>query len=64
MLDGEGDLADRGIAVAAEVEVGIAPGMELGGAAQGLAGADVAGALLGVVDDETATPWRRCSSRR
>ena len=41
-----------GIAVAAEVEVGIAPGMELGGASQGLAGADVAGALLGVVDDD------------
>ena len=27
-------------------------GMELGGASQGLAGADVAGALLGVVDDD------------
>ena len=37
---------------AAEVEVGIAPGMEFGGASQGLAGADVAGALLGVVDDD------------
>ena len=53
VLDGQGDIAVfAGIAVAAEVEVGIAPGMELGGASQGLAGADVAGALLGVVDDD------------
>ena len=65
VLDGQGDIAVfAGIAVAAEVEVGIAPGMELGGAAQGLTGADVAGALLGVVDDETAMAWRRCNSRR
>ena len=53
VLDGQRDIAAvAGVAVAAEVEVGIAPGMELGGAAQGLAGADVASALLGVVDDD------------
>ena len=53
VLDGQGDIAVFAeIAVAAEVEVGIAPGMELGGASQGLTGADVAGALLGVVDDD------------
>jgi hypothetical protein len=33
-----------------EDELVVAPGMELGGAAQGLAGADAAGAFLGVVD--------------
>ena len=48
VLDREGEI----IAIAAQVEIGVAPGVELGGAAQGLAGADVAGALLGVVDDE------------
>ena len=53
VLDGQRDIAAvAGVAVAAEVEVGIAPAMELGGAAQGLAGADVASALLGVVDDD------------
>src|SRR5271165_1933388 len=53
VLDGQGDIAVfAGVAVAAEVEVGIAPGMELGGASQGLTGADVAGALPGVVDDD------------
>ena len=53
MLDGQRDIAAFAeIAVAAEVEVGIAPGMELGGTSQGLAGADVAGTLLGVVDDD------------
>ena len=52
VLDGQGDIAAFAeIAVAAEVEVGIAPGMELGGASQGLAGADVAGALLGRTRD-------------
>jgi hypothetical protein len=65
VLDGQGNIAIfAGIVVAAEVEVGIAPGMELGGASQGLTGADVAGALLGVVDDDTAMAWRRCNSRR
>ena len=48
MLGGEDDAV---VAVAAEIEVGIAPGMELGGAAQGLAGADGAATLAGVVDD-------------
>jgi len=57
MLDGQDDIAAfAGIAVAAEVEVGITPGMELGGAAQGLAGADAAGALLG---DETVADHPR-----
>src|SRR6202050_4140365 len=60
-LDGGGGHGWRGtmldrqreiIAVAAEVEVGIAPGMELRGAAQRLTGADAATALLGVMDDE------------
>lgn len=37
-------------AVAAEVEIGIAPGVELGRATQGLTGADGASALSGVVD--------------
>ena len=48
VLGGEHDTV---VAVAAKVEVGIAPGMELGGAAQGLAGADGAATLAGVVDD-------------
>ena len=48
MLDGEDDAI---VAVAAEIEVGVAPGVELGRAAQGLAGADGAGALSGMVDD-------------
>jgi hypothetical protein len=38
------------VSAAVEVEVGVAPGMEFGGAAQGLAIADAAAALLGVVD--------------
>src|SRR5580704_18121176 len=49
VFDGEDELV---VAAAAEVEVGVTPGMELGGAAQGLAGADAAGAFLGVVDDD------------
>ena len=48
MLDGQDDAI---VAVAAEIEVGIAPGVELGRSAQGLAGADGAGALSGMVDD-------------
>lgn len=47
MLDGESEI----IAVTAEIEVAVAPGMELGRAAQSLAVAEAAGALLGVVDD-------------
>ena len=47
VLDGQGDL----VSVTAEIEVGVAPGVELGRAAQGLAGADVAGAFPGMVDD-------------
>lgn len=38
--------------MAAQVEVGIAPGVQLGGAAQGLAGTGVGCALLGVVDQQ------------
>ena len=48
MLDRQREI----IAVAAQVEVAIAPGVELGGAAQRLTGADAAAALLGVMDDE------------
>ena len=53
VLDREGDLAAfAGAAIAAQVEIGVAPGVEFGGAAQGLAGADATGALLGMVDDD------------
>jgi hypothetical protein len=47
VLDGKGEL----IAVTAQIEVGVTPGVELGRAAQGLAGSDVAGAFPGMVDD-------------
>ena len=48
MLDGQDDAI---VAVAAEIEIGIAPGVELRRSAQGLAGADGACTLLGMVDD-------------
>jgi len=48
MLDGQDDAV---VTVAAEVEVGIAPGVEFGRSAQGLTGTDGTGALSGVVDD-------------
>lgn len=48
MFDGQYDPI---VAVAAEIEVGIAPGVEFGRSAQGLAGADGAGPLPGMVDD-------------
>ena len=48
MLDGQDDTI---VTVAPEIEVGIAPGMELRGSAQGLPGADGTGALFGVVDE-------------
>jgi hypothetical protein len=48
MLDRQREI----IAVAAQVEVGIAPGVELRGASQRLTGADAATALLDVMDDE------------
>ena len=48
MLGGQDDAV---IAVAAEIEVGIAPGVELGRSAQGLAGADGSSAFSGVVDE-------------
>ncbi len=48
MLDGERDAI---VGVAAQIEVGIAPGVEFGRSAQGLTGADGAGALPGMVDD-------------
>src|SRR5262249_57674816 len=38
--------------VAAEVEIRVAPGVELGGPAQSLAAADSTGAFLGMVDDD------------
>jgi hypothetical protein len=50
VLDREGDLAAfAGTAIAAQVEIGVAPGVELGRAAQGLAGANVAGTRFGSV---------------
>jgi hypothetical protein len=48
MLDGEGEV----IAVAAQIEVGIAPGVELGRATQGLSGAGVAGGFPGMMDNQ------------
>ena len=48
MLDGQDDAI---VAVAAEIEVGIAPGVEFRRSAQGLTGADGAGSLPGMVDD-------------
>ncbi len=48
MLDGQRQL----LAVAPQIEVAVAPGVELGGAAQGLAGAEAGAALPGVVHDE------------
>ena len=48
MLDGQ----RQRLAVTAQIEVAVAPGVELGGAAQGLAGAEAGAALPGVVHDE------------
>ena len=48
MLDGQNDAV---VTVAAEIEVGIAPGVELRRSAQGLTGADGAGALFGMMDE-------------
>ena len=48
MFDGERDAI---VGVAAEVEVGISPGVEFGRSAQGLTGSDGSGALPGMVDD-------------
>lgn len=47
MLDGEGEL----VSPSAKVEVGIAPGVKVGAAAKGLAGAEVVGRLSSVVDE-------------
>src|SRR6266545_96354 len=47
VLDCEGEI----VAVASEIEVGVAPGVELRGAAQGLAGAGAAAALLRVMHE-------------
>src|SRR6266481_4801498 len=47
VLDRQGEV----LSVATQVKIGVAPGVELGRAAQGLAGTDAASALLGVVDD-------------
>ena len=49
MFDGQGEAV---VGIAAQVEVGVAPGVEFGRAAQGLAGAHVAGAFAGVVDED------------
>jgi hypothetical protein len=48
MLDGQDDTI---VAVAAKIGIRIPPGVELGGSAQGLAGAHGASALSGVVDN-------------
>src|SRR5262245_19538346 len=48
VLDREGE----GICFAAEIEIAVTPGVELRRATQGLAGTDVAGSFLGVMDDE------------
>ena len=48
MLDGQDDAI---VAVAAEIEVGITPGVEFRRSAQGLTGADGAGSLSGMVDE-------------
>jgi len=60
VLDGQGNV----VTVTAEIEVGIAPGVKLGRAAQGLAGPQVAGALLAWWTTMTASRNRRCSSRK
>ena len=49
MFDGQGEAV---AGIAAQVEVGVAPGVEFGRTAQGLAGAHVAGALAGMVDED------------
>ena len=54
MFDGQDDAI---VAVAAEIEVGIAPGVELRRSAQGLPGADGAGSLFGMVDEQRRR-WR------
>ena len=60
VFDGQGDpivarrLCEGGLA--AEIEVGITPGMELGGTTQGLAGPHVAGTFARVVDDDDGDP--------
>src|SRR4051812_42386518 len=55
MLDGQDDAIVaprlRSVRLAAKIEVGIAPGVEFGGSAQGLTGPDGSGALPGVMDD-------------
>ena len=48
VLDSQNDAV---VAVASEIEVGIAPGVELRRSAQRLTGTDGAGSLFGVVDD-------------
>jgi len=49
VLDGQGEgIVD----LLAQIEIGIAPGVELGRAAQRLAGTDAAGALLSVMNDQ------------
>src|SRR5260370_381062 len=48
VLDREGEI----IAIAAQIEIGITPGVELGGSTQGLSGAHAGGALFGMMDDD------------
>jgi hypothetical protein len=49
VFDDEGDTV---IGVATQIEIGIAPGVELGGTAERLSGAHGAGALSGVMDED------------
>ena len=51
MFDGQDDAI---LAVAAQIEVGIAPGVEFRRSAQGLTGADGAGSLSGVVNEDNS----------
>jgi hypothetical protein len=49
VLDGQGESV---VGLFAQIEIGVAPSVEFGRAAQRLAGADAAGALLGVMNDQ------------
>src|SRR5262245_23680545 len=48
MFDRQGEI----VALAAQIEIAVAPGMELGGSAQCLPATGLSGTLLGVVDDD------------
>jgi hypothetical protein len=50
VLDGEGE--DVSLAGATQVEVTVTPGVQLGATSEGLSGAEVGGALAGMVDED------------